>query len=99
VWILVLSTFILSLWLFIEYNFADPFYDPEMSLFSQIAATFYLWTNSLLLLSTALYSTSFDGGLVAWMLGCPFLVAIMIIKKKSRIETLVRSQNKFRSGE
>ena len=43
--------------------------------------------------------TGFNGGLIAWLLGLPFIVVIMITTKKSRIETLVSSQIKFKNGE
>lgn len=43
--------------------------------------------------------SGFNGGLIAWLIGLPFIVTIMLTTKKSRIETLVSSQAKFKSGE
>lgn len=45
----------------------------------------------MLLVSKILETTSFNGGLIAWILGLPFIVMIMLSTKKSRIDTLVRS--------
>lgn len=90
-WILVLTTFTLSVWLYKKYNIDDPYYDWEVGLFYNVASTYYLWTNSWLLISQVLYNTTFSGSIIAWILGLPFLVAIMVSMKKSKIETLVRS--------
>jgi hypothetical protein len=69
--------FALSFWLWKIYNFDDPYYDKEVGRFYAIVSTYYLWTNSLLLISQLLYSTSFNGGLIAWVIGLPFLISIM----------------------
>lgn len=90
-WILIIVTFALSLWLFTVYNFDDPYYNYEVGMFYNVITTYYLWTNFMLLISKALEGTSFNGGLIAWILGLPFIVAIMLSTKKSRIDTLVRS--------
>lgn len=98
-WILVIITFLLAVWLFYEYNFEDPFYDYEVGKFYSIISTYYLYANLMLLLCKLFENSSFTGGLIAWVIGLPFLVSIMLLTKKSKIETLVKSQNKFRSGE
>eukprot|EP00825_Cyclidium_porcatum_P027534 TRINITY_DN29636_c0_g1_i1.p2 TRINITY_DN29636_c0_g1~~TRINITY_DN29636_c0_g1_i1.p2 ORF type:complete len:134 (+),score=26.00 TRINITY_DN29636_c0_g1_i1:124-525(+) len=53
----------------------------------------------MLFISKLFYNSSFDGGLIAWIIGLPFIVMIMLTTKKSKIETLVRSQMKFHNGE
>ena len=90
-WILVIVTFVLSVWLFYCYNFEDPYYDDEVGLFYNVITTYYLWTNLMLLISRTFYDTSFNGGLIAWIIGLPFIVTIMISTKKSRIDTLISS--------
>lgn len=98
-WILIIVTFVLSLWLWKVYNIDDPYYDNEVGNFYNIITTYYLWTNFCLLISKLLEQTDFNGGLIMWIIGLPFLVMIMLSTKKSRIDTLLRSQVKFRSGE
>ncbi|CAD8062066.1 unnamed protein product [Paramecium sonneborni] len=98
-WILIIVTFLLSLWLFKVYNIDDPYYDWEVGLFYNVISTYYLWTNSWLLICKILENTSFKGGLVAWLLGIPFIVSIMASSRKSKIDMLIRQSNKFKSGE
>ncbi|EGR30840.1 PAS domain S-box family protein [Ichthyophthirius multifiliis] len=98
-WFLVILVFVLSLGLHWVYNMEDPYYDQEVGLFYKIVSTYYLWTNANLLISQILTNIDFNGGLISWLIGLPFIVLIMITTKKSRIDTLIRSQMKFRSGE
>ena len=89
----------MSAWLYWIYNIEDPYYNENIGKFYKIVSTYYLWTNSMLMISLVLYNTEFNGGLIAWILGLPFIGLIMLSEKKSHIETLVRSDVKFRSGE
>ncbi|KRX00216.1 hypothetical protein PPERSA_10715 [Pseudocohnilembus persalinus] len=98
-WILTLVVFFLSLWMWKVYNIDNPYYDKEAGLFYNIITTYYLWTNLNLLISLLLYDTSFNGGLIAWLVGLPFLIFIMVSSRKSNIENLIKSQVKFKSGE
>ena len=77
--------------MFWAYNFEEPYYDKEVGKFFNIITTYYMWTNTMLLISRIFYSTSFNGGLIVWVLGLPFIAMIMVLEKKSRIDTLIRS--------
>ena len=87
------------MWVVYEYHVNDPFYNPSVAVYNRIMSSLLLWTNSCLVLATITWNTSFDGALIAWVLGLPFLVFIQLISKQSNIETLVKSQNKFRNGD
>lgn len=76
-WIIVLTCFFLSIQLFWVYNLGDPYYDAEVGLFYKIVTTYYLWTNLMLFISQLFSSTSFNGGLIAWIIGLPFIISIM----------------------
>jgi len=88
---MVILTFLLSVWLFKIYNFDDPYYDFGVGLFYCICSTYYLWASFMLLVCKMLESSSFTGGFIAWCLGVPFIVSIMYLTKKSKIETLITS--------
>ncbi|EAR82220.2 PAS domain S-box protein (macronuclear) [Tetrahymena thermophila SB210] len=98
-WFLALLTFVLSCALFWAYNFEEPYYDKEVGTFFNIVTTYYLWTNTMLVISLIFYETSFNGGLIIWILGLPFIILIMLTKRQSKIKTLIDSQMKFKSGE
>lgn len=73
------------------YTLDNPYFDSEVGLFYKICTTYYLWTNFLLLISKIVENTDFNGGLIAWLIGLPFIIFIMMTTKKSKIDTLVRS--------
>ncbi|KAL4452981.1 hypothetical protein ABPG73_000907 [Tetrahymena malaccensis] len=98
-WFLALLTFVLSSALYWAYNFEEPYYDKEVGTFFNIITTYYLWSNTMLVVSLIFYETSFNGGLIIWILGLPFIFLIMITTRQSKIKTLIGSQMKFRSGE
>jgi hypothetical protein len=52
----------------------------------------------MLFISQLFSSTEFNGGLIAWIIGLPFIICIMMTTKKSNIDTLTKSQVKFTSG-
>ncbi|CAD8156622.1 unnamed protein product [Paramecium pentaurelia] len=97
-WILVLATFLMAVWLFWEYNFDDPYYDFEVGRFYSIISSYYLWANILLLMCKIFENQDFNGGFIAWIIGLPFIVSIMLMTKKSKIDTLIKVQKKIRSG-
>lgn len=87
----MLTTFILAIWLAKVYNFDDPYYDFDVGLFYSIASCYYLWAVFWQMFSLTAYSTTFNGSLEAWIIGLPFIVSVMLLTKKSKIETLIRS--------
>jgi len=80
--ILLLS---LSFGLHWSYAYGDPYYDREVGLFYKIVTFYFLWTNFMLFICKLFDGTSFNGGLIAWLIGLPFIVLIMISTRKSRI--------------
>lgn len=62
-------------------------------------SSYYFWTNFMLLMSQVLKATGFNGGLVIWLSGLPFIGIIIIFERKSNIDKLFSSNLKFKSGE
>ena len=44
-----------------------------------------------------LYDTDFNGSLIAWIIGLPFIISIILLDKKTKIDNLIMKQ--FRNGE
>ncbi|KAL4493019.1 hypothetical protein ABPG72_020798 [Tetrahymena utriculariae] len=97
-WWIILCIFIPSIPLWWAYNIEDPYYDPYVARFYQIITTYYLWTNINLFLCQ-LFGSSYTGGLISWGIGLPFIILIMIYSNRNRINTLIKNQIKFTSGE
>jgi hypothetical protein len=53
----------------------------------------------MLIVSRILLDFGFQGGLVIWMCGLPFIGISILFERKSNIEKLFSSNLKFRSGE
>lgn len=53
----------------------------------------------MLMISQMLLSTGFNGGLVIWLCGLPFIWMVIVFDKQSNIDKLFSSNLKFRSGE
>lgn len=98
-YIYTIMLFVLSAWLYWAYNIQDPYYDKNVSKFFRICSSYYFWTNLMLMVSQILQGFDFNGGLVAWLGGLPFIGIIIIFEKKSNIDKLFSSDLKFRSGE
>ena len=73
-------TFALSAWLFAMYNVEDPYYDVDVSLLYQILSMYYLWANINLSLCV-IFENNYKGGIVAWIVGMPFIFTIMVSRK------------------
>lgn len=71
--IFVILLLVLSAWLWSVYNLEDPYYDKELDTFYKIITTYYFWANLLLFISYIFRETNFNGGLIAYMVGLPFI--------------------------
>jgi hypothetical protein len=87
-----------SFWLYWSFVGRQPYYNKQIQLLYNFFSASYLWTNLMLLISYFLANTSFDGGMIIWLMGLPFIAFIMFSAKRSHINKLLKSQVKFRSG-
>ena len=97
-WIYCVMLFVLSGWLYVKYNFYEPYYNKSASKFFRIISTYYFWTNLMLMISQLLLGFDFQGCLVIWICGLPFIGISIVFQKKSNINKLFSSNLKFRSG-
>lgn len=77
----------------------DPFYEKKVSKFFRIVSSYYFWTNFMLLASQILSPLGFNGGLVIWISGLPFIGIIIAFEHRSSIDQLFSFNLKFKSGE
>lgn len=98
-WVYSVMLFGLSGWLYWIYNMNDPFYNKKASKFFRIVSSYYFWTNFMLLVSQLLSPVGFNGGLVIWISGLPFIGIIIGFEHKSNIDQLFSFNLKFKSGE
>lgn len=98
-WVYSVLLFCLSGWLYWTYNMSDPFYNKKVSKFFRIVSSYYFWTNFMLLVSQLLGPLGFNGGLVIWISGLPFIGIIIGFQHKSNIDQLFSFNLKFKSGQ
>ncbi len=98
-WIYCIMLFSFALWQFWCYSVNEPYYNKKASKFFKIVSAYYFWTTFMLMISQILSIWGFNGGLVIWLGGLPFLFIIILFERKSNISRLFVSNLKFRNGE
>jgi hypothetical protein len=98
-WIYCVMLFGFSFWQFWCYMVNEPYYNKKATKFFKIVSAYYFWTTLMLMISQILAIWNFNGGLVIWLGGLPFLFIIILFERKSNIGKLFASNLKFRNGE
>jgi len=98
-WILILILIIPAILLWYVYNIEEPYYNKHCTMFFRIATTYYLWTQALVAVSKLLENTTFTGGLITWVVGLPFIGAIMLTSSKSKASSLVKTSSRFKTSD
>ena len=90
-----------ALWLFYFYHFHQPYYNREVGKLYRIFSAYYFWTVLMLTISqvATLLSFNFEGSIVIWFCGLPFIGMNIGYESKSNIDNLFSSNLKFKSGE
>jgi len=88
-----------SLILFMKFYFNSVYHNEIISkLWSTILAV-NLWTAVMLVFAKIMENTLFEGSIIAWLLGIPFVVLIILTNRDHRVDLLLINVNKFQSGQ
>lgn len=88
-----------SLIVFAKFHYSSPYFNETMrKLWSSIAAI-NVWTMILLCFAVFLENKLFEGTIIAWLIGIPIIVLIVVNNKKQNIDILLVNVNKFESGD
>jgi len=88
-----------SLILFMKFYFNSVYHNEIVSkLWSTILAV-NLWTAVMLVFAKIMENTLFEGSIIAWLLGIPFVVLIILTNRDHRVDLLLINVNKFQSGQ
>jgi hypothetical protein len=98
-WMLVLALVVPALILWYTYNIGEPYYNKHCTAFFRVMTTYYLWTNSMVGISKLLENSTFTGGLITWLIGLPFIGAIMLTSSRSKTSSLVQTTSRFKTSE
>jgi len=98
-WILVIALVLPSIVLWYTYNIGEPYYNKNCTAYYRVITTYYLWTNAMVGISKLLENSSFNGGLITWAIGLPFIGAIMLTSSKSRASSLTQTTSRFKTSE
>ena len=90
-WPLVIMIFVGGLALWYLYQFDDPYYNEIISKLFKTLSAYYMWTCLMLFVAKILEKTSFEGALISWVIGLPFIIVIMLSETKGNIKTLTKS--------
>ena len=85
--------------LFMKFHFNSPYNDETIAKLWSTLMSINLWTAIMLSFSKIMENTLFEGSIIAWMIGIPFIILIVISDKDHRIDLLLINVNKFQNGE
>jgi len=83
--------------LFFQFHFTCPFHDEVLTKLWSVLTALNLWTALMLVFAKVLEGVLFEGSVIAWLIGLPFITYIMYIRKDHRINLLLININKFKS--
>ena len=98
-WILVIASVVPAIVLWYTYNVGEPYYNKHCTAFFRVMTTYYLWTFVMVGISKLFESSSFTGGLITWLIGLPFIGAIMLTSSRSKTSSLVQTSSRFKTSE
>lgn len=85
--------------LFVKFHFNSPYYNEIIAKLWSALMSINLWTAMMLVFSKIMENTLFEGSIIAWMIGIPFIVLIVITNRDHRIDLLLINVNKFQNGQ
>lgn len=77
----------------------DPYYDKIMATFFKIIALLYWWCNFMIFILLIIRQTHFDGGMIVWMIGLPFIMICGLSLSQDNLNALIKSQIKFKNDD
>jgi len=86
-----------SLILFVKFYYTCPFHNEIVSKVWSIFQAVNLWSAGMLVFAKIMEETLFEGSIIAWLIGIPFVVLIIITNRDHRIELLLINVNKMQS--
>lgn len=84
-----------SLIIFFKFHFNSPYYNEKVAKMWSCLMSINLWTAIMICFAKFMEGTLFEGSLVAWIIGIPFIVLIVITNRDHRIDLLLINVNKF----
>ena len=88
-----------SLLIFFKFHFNSPYYNEKVAKLWSCLMSINLWTAIMLCFAKFMEGTLFEGSIVAWMIGVPFIILIVITNRDQRVDLLLINVNKFQSGD
>jgi len=87
-----------SAMIFYKFFFNFPYHDEVVSKLWGILSALNLWTAFMLVIAKICENYIFDGAVIAWIIGLPLIVYLLIVIKDQRLDLLLINVNKFQSG-
>jgi len=88
-----------SLILFVKFYFSSPYHNEVVAKVWSTLQALNLWTAVMLVFAKIMENTLFEGSIIAWLLGIPFVILIILTNRDHRIDLLLINVNKFSSGQ
>jgi len=96
--ILMLMILAGSGFIFYKFFFNFPYHDEVVAKLWGILSALNLWTAFMLVIAKICENYIFDGAVIAWFIGIPLIVYLLLVIKDQRLDLLLINVNKFQSG-
>ncbi len=87
-----------SSYIFYKFFFNFPYHDETVAKLWGILSALNLWTAFMLVIAKICENYIFDGAVIAWFIGIPLIVYLLLVIKDQRLDLLLINVNKFQSG-
>lgn len=85
--------------MFQRFHFNSPFYHERMIRLWDIISSLFIWTCSYVCMAKLMEGNLFNGTIVMWLVGLPFIVIYIVTQRDQKIEYFLSNSNKFTTGE
>lgn len=88
-----------SIIIFQRFHFNSSFYHERMTKLWDIFSSLFIWSCANVCVAKLMEGNLFNGTVVMWLIGIPFIIIYILTQKDQKIEYFLQNSNKFTTGE
>ncbi|CAD8108800.1 unnamed protein product [Paramecium sonneborni] len=98
-YILLVITLGGSLIIFLAFSLGTQYHSFLFTRYHSTLSSLLMWSVFMLAIATAMEGNLIGGSIVAWLVGIPFVISIVLTQRDRQLESLVTNVNKLNSAE
>jgi hypothetical protein len=84
---------------FIKFHFNSPYYNEYVAKLWTVLMAVNLWSAVMIIFARIMENTLFEGSIIAYFIGIPFIVLVVLTNRDHRVDLLLINVNKFQNGQ